>query len=286
MHPRLQILRPLCSLACVPGKPTSEKLHLAVVSDLLAKQRWSEVRTYLKDLNFGSVLHRVWDSGADPVLILRYLNSSNKDFNDEYDLGLTFGLLGSLAEAKRKAGEYGFRMTVFACNPLLRALVKEGEVGSVEYVYREMIRRRIKPNLYTFNMVIMGLCKVGKLEEAKDVVVNDMKAWGILPNVVSYNTLIDGYCKFGGLGRMYKADAILKEMKEYSIQPKKCTYNILISGFGKDENIPAAIKVFEAIVKQELKPNVFTCCSLINGLCCIGELDKACDLLEEMCGLG
>lgn len=55
------------------------------------------------------------------------------------------------------------------------------------------------------------LCKVGKLDKAKDV-ANDTKAWGISPNVVAYKSLIDGLCKMGGLGKMYKADAVLMEM--------------------------------------------------------------------------
>lgn len=340
-----QILRHLCSSICIPTSLTSQNLNLPLVSELLAKQQWSELRTHLKDSNFAAVLHQLLDSGADPVLILRYLNCSQMDFNDIHTLELTFRLLRSLAVAKRyskiraflhgfvrnneklsnssiihslslgrnqfaanssisnmlvlayannsktrlgveafqKAGDYGFKLLVFSCNPLLRALVKESEIGKLEFVYKEMIRRRIEPNLYTFNMVIRGLCKAGKLEKAKDVIISDMKAWGISPNVVTYNALIDGYCK---LGKMYKADAIVKDMVANSIPPNKCSYNILISGFGKVENIPAAVKVFETMAKQDLKPNVFTCSSLINGLCCIGELDKACDLLDEMRGLG
>jgi pentatricopeptide repeat protein len=77
--------------------------------------------------------------------------------------------------------------------------VKENKIGEVEYAYKEMIKRRIQPNLYTFNILINGLCRAGKLNKAEDV-IEDMKAWGISPNVVTYNTLVDGYCKRGSAG--------------------------------------------------------------------------------------
>ncbi|BFG36819.1 hypothetical protein CerSpe_230930 [Prunus speciosa] len=62
----------------------------------------------------------------------------------------------------------------------------------------------------------------------------------------------------GGLGNMYKAKAILKEMVIDTICPNEITFTTLINGFGKDENVAAAMKVFKAIRKQGLKPNVIT----------------------------
>ncbi|KAM0991934.1 hypothetical protein ACFX2I_010224 [Malus domestica] len=64
------------------------------------------------------------------------------------------------------------------------------------------------------------LCKVGKLDKAKDV-ANDTKAWGISPNVVAYKTLIDGLCKMGGLGKMYEVDAVLTEMVSNNVRPSQ-----------------------------------------------------------------
>ncbi|KAI5409524.1 hypothetical protein KIW84_055090 [Lathyrus oleraceus] len=79
--------------------------------------------------------------------------------------------------------------------------VSENRIGDVEYVYKEMIKRSIRPNMNTFNVFVNGLCRGGKLNKAEDV-FEDMKAWGVLPNVVTYNTLVDGYCKRGGAGKM------------------------------------------------------------------------------------
>ncbi|PPD95083.1 hypothetical protein GOBAR_DD07895 [Gossypium barbadense] len=72
-------------------------------------------------------------------------------------------------EAFKRAGDYGFKLSAASCNPLLRALVKEDKIVDVEYVYKEIIGRRIKVNAITFNTVINGLYKVGKLNKASDV---------------------------------------------------------------------------------------------------------------------
>jgi pentatricopeptide repeat protein len=90
-------------------------------------------------------------------------------------------------EVFKRAGDYGFRLSVFSCNPLLSDLVKKSEIGDVEHVYKEIRRRRIEPNVITFNVVVNGLCKVGKLNKAGDV-IEDMKSWGVSPNVVTNNT--------------------------------------------------------------------------------------------------
>lgn len=131
------------------------------------------------------------------MLILAYVKNSNT--------ALAF-------EAFERAGDYGFKLSIFSCNPLLNSLVKESKFWVVEFMYKEMVRRRIELNLISFNTVINGLCKVGKSHKAGDV--EDTKVWGFEPSVVSgyLYTLIGGYCKIGRVGKMYKSDAVLKEM--------------------------------------------------------------------------
>ena len=112
----------------------------------------------------------------------------------------------------------------------------ESAVGDVEYVYKEIRRRKIELDVITFNVMVNWLCKVGKLNKVGDV-IEDMKVWGFSPNVVTYNTLIDGYCKMGRVGKMDKAESILKDIVANQVCPNEVTYNILVDGFCKDENV-------------------------------------------------
>ncbi|TXG65332.1 hypothetical protein EZV62_006607 [Acer yangbiense] len=180
-------------------------------------------------------------------------------------------------EAFKRADDYGLKLSVVSCNQL-----KESEIESVEYMYKEIMRKRkIELNLVSFNIVIHGLCKVGKLNEASDV-IEDMKSVGVLPDAITYNTLIDGYCKKGKTGKLYRADAILKDMVESGIPADEFTFNILIDGFCKDGNVLAAMKVFDEMQTQGVKASLITYSSLIHGLCTCGKLDEAIALSDQM----
>ncbi|KAK4852568.1 hypothetical protein QYF36_025081 [Acer negundo] len=185
-------------------------------------------------------------------------------------------------EAFKRADDYGLKLSVVSCNQLLNSLVKQSEIEGVEYVYREIMRKRkIKLDLVSFNIVIHGLCKVGKLNEASDV-IEDMKSIGVSPDAITYNTLIDGYSKKGKTGKLYRADAILKDMVESGIPADEFTFNILIDGFCKDRNVLAAMKVFDEMQTQGVTASLITYCSLIHGLCACGKLDEAIALRDQM----
>ncbi|GAB4835729.1 hypothetical protein Ancab_000639 [Ancistrocladus abbreviatus] len=160
------------------------------------------------------------------------------------------------AEAFKLVGHYGVELSINSRHPMLAALVDQ---------------------------VINGLCKVRKLQKARDL-MGDMKVWGISPTVVMYNTLINGYWKKGNVGRMYKADALMKEMLSKKICPNEITYNTLINGFCKDENLLAAVKVFKDMEMQDLKadvPNIVTYSALINGYSKKGMLKEARELFDD-----
>ncbi|KAJ6995869.1 hypothetical protein NC653_012673 [Populus alba x Populus x berolinensis] len=259
----------------------SLELTFRILNSLALTKKYSKIRSFLdkfvkyeKDYSVSAIFHAISMSGdsfcvnsilAD-MLVLAYVRN----------LKILRGF-----EAFKRAGDYGFKLSLISCNPLLSGLVKESENGDMEFVYREMIKRKIELNVISFNIVVNGLCKVGKLNRAGDV-IEDMKVRGVSPNVITYNTLIDGYCKMGRIGKMYKADAILKEMVAKGICPNEVTYNILIDGFCKDENVSGAMRVFGEMQRQSLRPNVVTYNTLINGLCSDGKVDEAVALRDQM----
>ncbi|CAA7039195.1 unnamed protein product [Microthlaspi erraticum] len=61
---------------------------------------------------------------------------------------------------------------------------------------RKMEERKIKLDAAKYNIIIDGLCKDGKLDDAINL-FNEMEMKGIKANVITYNTLIGGLCKDG-----------------------------------------------------------------------------------------
>ncbi|XLT59889.1 hypothetical protein HN873_052493, partial [Arachis hypogaea] len=50
--------------------------------------------------------------------------------------------------------------------------------------------------IYTYNILIHGLCKSGRLKNAKEI-FQDLSIKGCSPNVRTYNIMIHGFCKEG-----------------------------------------------------------------------------------------
>ncbi|XP_009148288.1 pentatricopeptide repeat-containing protein At1g09820 [Brassica rapa] len=272
-------------IANIRNTSLSLELTFNLLHSLANAKKYSKIRSFLdgfvkkrSDHPIHSIFHAISlcdnlcvNSILADMLVLAYANNLR---------------LESALEAFKRAGYYGYKLSALSCKPLMVALLNEKRFADVEFVYKEMIRRRIQPNVFTFNVVINSFCKKGKMEKAKDV-MEDMKVYGTSPNVVSYNTLIDGYCKLGGVGKMYKADAVLKEMVESSkVSPNLTTFNILIDGFWKDGNYSGSMKVFREMLEQDVKPNVVTYNSLINGLCSGGKVSEATCMHDEMVSAG
>ncbi|KAL5224268.1 hypothetical protein ABZP36_010907 [Zizania latifolia] len=177
------------------------------------------------------------------------------------------------------------RPSAFSVNALLAALVGAKRVDLAEKAFRSALRRHLSPDIFTFNTVISGLCRVGQLRKAGDV-AKDIRAWGLAPSVDTYNSLIDGYCNRGGAENMYHVDMLLKEMIETGILPSAVTFNMLINGYCKNSNTAAAVRVFEEMKQQGMAASVMAYNLLISGLCNEGKLEEGMKLVEEMENLG
>ena len=61
-------------------------------------------------------------------------------------------------------------------------------------LFREMISGGVKPNAVTYNILVDGLCKDGRIRCAR-LLLTEMQAAGLAPNLVTCASLLDGYAK-------------------------------------------------------------------------------------------
>lgn len=61
-----------------------------------------------------------------------------------------------------------------------------------------MPNRGCTPDSYTYGTLINGLCRLGKIGEAKEL-FKEMETKGCSPSVVTYTSLIHGLCQSGNL---------------------------------------------------------------------------------------
>ena len=72
-----------------------------------------------------------------------------------------------------------------------------------------------KPNFYTYTLLVENFCKVGRLDEAKEIFSEALMS-RIKLTVVTYNALVNGYCKGGKLDEYF---LLLEEMNENDYMP-------------------------------------------------------------------
>ncbi|KAF8391303.1 hypothetical protein HHK36_023607 [Tetracentron sinense] len=175
--------------------------------------------------------------------------------------------------------EMGILHSITSLNVLIKGLCKNsGTMDAALRVFREMPDRGYIPDSYTYGTLINGLCKFGKISEAKEL-FKEMGTKGCSPTVVTYTSLIHGLCQSCNLS---EAVELLEEMISKSIEPNVITYSTLMDGLCKVGHSSQAMELFGKMVGKRLSPNMITYSTLINGLCKEGKLQEALEILDRM----
>ncbi|KAJ1420253.1 Tetratricopeptide-like helical domain superfamily [Sesbania bispinosa] len=166
------------------------------------------------------------------------------------------------------------------------------------------------PNVVTFNTLINGFCKEGKLHEGNRV-FSVMKVANVAPNtemgrnqvkadILTYNALILGLCKDG---KTKKAASLIKELDKENLVPNSSTFSALITGqsmirsgcspnentfqmlisaFCKNDDFDGAVQVLRDMLHRVITPDSSILSELYSGLCRCGRKQLALKLCSEM----
>ena len=105
-------------------------------------------------------------------------------------------------------------------------------------------------DIYTYNIIIHGMCKAGVIEDTHDLFCS-LSLKGVKPDVVTYNTMISGLCN----NRLkHEAYAFFRKMKQDGPLPDDLTYNVLIRA-----HLEGGDKAASAEFIKELISNLWFC---------------------------
>ncbi|KAI3947792.1 hypothetical protein MKX01_034457 [Papaver californicum] len=138
--------------------------------------------------------------------------------------------------------------------------------------------KKCVPDLITYSTIINGLCKVGRLDEAKKKFV-EMKAKNVSPDSVIYETFIHGFCNQGKISSAFR---VLRDMEKKGCKPCTQTYNSLISGLSSEQKTDAIYNLMKEMEMKGISPDVFTYNNLISSLCEGGKATDATSVLDKM----
>ena len=112
----------------------------------------------------------------------------------------------------------------------------------------------------TYCILLNGLCKVGRIEKAEEVLANLVHN-GVTPSKISYNIPMNAYCE----GDVKKATLAIEQMEERGLQPNHITFNTLISKFCETGEVEQAKTWVKRMIEKDVCPTVETYNSLIHG---------------------
>ncbi|KAM0065308.1 putative tetratricopeptide-like helical domain superfamily [Helianthus debilis subsp. tardiflorus] len=175
--------------------------------------------------------------------------------------------------------QLGFPPNVPSLNVLIKALCKNsGTIDSAIRIFREMPKHGCTPDMYTYGTLINGLCRIKKVNEAKEL-LKEMEVNGCSPSVVTYTSLIHGLSESNNLD---EAMAFLEQMEAKRVDPNVYTYSSIINGLCKYGRSSDAMELLKVMVSKHHKPNMVTYSTLLHGLCKEKNLRDALIIFDRM----
>ncbi|RZC61116.1 hypothetical protein C5167_022889 [Papaver somniferum] len=177
----------------------------------------------------------------------------------------------------------GVKPDIYTFSILINCCCQLGQLSYGFCLFGEMLKRGYHPDKVTFTILIKGLCIKDEIETAFDVFAK-MAHTGIQPDAFTCNTLIHGFCRTGKVGL---AIQLKSKMSEWNCRLNVVSYVVIIDTLCKGGLLDEAVVLFsEMLDDPSVVPNVVVYTSLINGFCNSGRLNEAKRLLEEMADRG
>ncbi|XP_024532526.1 pentatricopeptide repeat-containing protein At1g05670, mitochondrial [Selaginella moellendorffii] len=174
---------------------------------------------------------------------------------------------------------------IITYNTLIDGLCKTGRVPEANRLFGDMKAKFCNLDVIMYSCLIGGFCKLERIDMAC-MLFDDTLKQAILPDVVTFSTLVEGYCN---AGLVDDAERLLEEMVASDCSPDVYTYTSLVDGFCKVGRMVEACRSWEADGGLQAaggdgwqRPNVITYRSLIGGFCGTGDLEEARKMLERL----
>lgn len=164
----------------------------------------------------------------------------------------------------RNMKEYGCEPTARSYVTVFSILVNESHLKMAFEFYRYMREKGIPASLPSLNVLIKALCKSSGTMDSAFKIFKEMPKHGLTPDSYTYGTLINGLCRGG---RILEAKELLIEMEANGCAPSVFTYSCLIHGLCQSNRLDEAMELFKKMKSKGVDPNVYTYSSLIDGLC-------------------
>ncbi|KAL3597764.1 hypothetical protein D5086_009401 [Populus alba] len=150
---------------------------------------------------------------------------------------------------------------------IISGLCKAGRVGEAKKKFIEMMGKNLQPDSAIYDVFIHSFCKEGKISSAFRV-LKDMEKKGCNKTLQTYNSLIMG---LGSKNQIFEIYGLIDEMRERGVSPDVSIYNNVLSSLCEGGRVKDAPSVLDEMLQKGISPNISSFSILITAFC------KACD---------
>ncbi|XP_039002264.1 putative pentatricopeptide repeat-containing protein At5g43820 isoform X2 [Hibiscus syriacus] len=177
--------------------------------------------------------------------------------------------------------EFGLKPDTESLNMLLQCLCRRNHIGAANSFFNA-VSGKMKFNLVTYNIMISGWSKLGRVREMERM-VEGMITDEFTPDCSTFCYLIEG---LGRAGQIDDAIEIFDHMKEEGCIPDTGVYNAMISNFICFENFDECMKYYKELLESNFDPDLDTYSKLISGFLKSKKVADALEIFEEMLAQG
>ncbi|KAJ6838196.1 pentatricopeptide repeat-containing protein-like, mitochondrial [Iris pallida] len=280
------------SPAFVPSYPT----YLSLVHRLVRSRLLSPLPSLLRLLRDSGtpcgeelfiVLIRAYSSSSKPSLSLRTFLSI-PSFGVRASVRSFNALLNAMTQNRRydlvallfKNCQTRFRIlpNVFTCNILLKAMLKLGDLSGALEVLDDMPEWGMAPNVVTYTTFVAFYCARGDMGSAREM-ADEIRSRGCVPDVTTYTVLVDGYCRAGRMGDAVK---VMDDMEADGVAPNDVTYSVAIEALCRAGRSGEALGFLKEMLRGNHVPSSSLCCKVIDVLCEGGKVEDACEIWRRL----
>lgn len=194
-------------------------------------------------------------------------------------------IYGNLGGLNNKVIETLFDMPEYNCWPstktfnfVLNLLVSSNKFDVIHEVFVGATRLGVEIDACTLNILIKGLCKCGRLEDAYQV-LDEFPKQGCLPNKQTFSTIMHCMCE---KGMVDEAFGLIKRMEKEGISMDAVAFNILVSGLQKQGRIQESMELLDRMKLMGCDPNKGTYQEVLYGLLKCKRYVDAKDFVHRM----
>ncbi|XP_062194240.1 pentatricopeptide repeat-containing protein At5g14080-like [Phragmites australis] len=158
-------------------------------------------------------------------------------------------------------------------------LGKAGKVREAYDVLKQVKRKRLEPDISSYNSLMDALCRNDLLRPAKKL-WDEMFTIGCSPNLQTYNILIT---KFAQIGESEEVQQLCNHMFQKGVAPDAATYTSFITMLCEENKYEQAMDIFKKSLMQDAAVASSVLTVFILALCKQGNFKGA---LSVMCCVG